>query len=206
MPKVRVPINHGRLINAVANIGYDPEVALCDLMDNCLDAHANTIWVTLGKDTQEEEGEADAIREYIIADDGIGMNRDTLINAFTLGADHLRAPRSLGKFGLGLKSAGLSLGRELIIVTRAEGEPILCAKLSLSSVEESGQYEIDLGEVPAEYSAYATIEQHGTVVLIRDLNDNQPSHTRFTEYLTLLRHRLSPFYGKNAISSENICR
>ena len=183
MPKVPVPINHGRLINAVANIGYDTEVALCDLIDNCLDAHANTIWVTLGKDTQEDEGEADTIREYIIADDGIGMDRHTLINAFTLGADHPRTPRSLGKFGLGLKSAGLSLGRELVIITRAEGEPFLCATLSLSSVEESGQYEIDLGEVPAEYSAYATIEQHGTVVLIRDLNDNQPSHTRFTEYL-----------------------
>ena len=101
MDKVQVPVNHGRLIHAVANIGYDPEVALCDLMDNCVDAQAATIRVTLAKNTHEDEGETDTVREYIIADDGSGMDRDTLVNAFTLGADHLRPPRSLGKFGLG---------------------------------------------------------------------------------------------------------
>ena len=183
MDKVQVPVNHGRLINAVANIGYDPEVALCDLMDNCVDAQATNICVTLAKNTHEDEGETDTIREYIIADDGSGMDRDTLVNAFTLGADHPRAPRSLGKFGLGLKSAGLSLGRELVILTQVEGGPALFARLSLSSVEESGEYAIDLGDVPPTYANYQTIEEHGTVVVIRELNDNQPPHTKFTEYL-----------------------
>ena len=139
--------------------------------------------MTLGKHTQEDEGEADTIREYIIADDGSGMDKAALINAFTLGADHFRPPRSLGKFGIGLKSAGLSLGRELVIITQSDGGALLCAKLSLSSIEDSGQYEIDLGDVPAEYSAYSTLDRHGTVVIVRDLNDNQPSHTKFTEYL-----------------------
>ena len=183
MDKVQVPVNQGRLINAVANIGYDPEVALCDLMDNCLDAGANTIRVTLGKNTQADAGETDTICEYTIADDGSGMDRQSLVDAFTLGADHPRPPRALGKFGIGLKSAGLSLGRELVIITQPEGGPLLCARLSLSSVEESGQYEIDLGDVPTEYSSYSTLQEHGTILIIRDLNDNQPPHTKFTDYL-----------------------
>ena len=183
MHRVPVPVNHGRLINAVANIGYDPEVALCDLMDNCVDARASTIRVSLGKHTNEDEGEADTIREYVIADDGCGMNQEDLINAFTLGADHPRPPRSLGKFGLGLKSAGLSLGREIVIITRAPDNPLLCARLSLSSVEHTGQYEIDLGDVPDDLQEYSTLDDHGTVLILRELNDNQPSHTRFTGYL-----------------------
>lgn len=183
MDRVPVPVNHGRLINAVANIGYDPEVALCDLMDNCLDAQATAIRVTPGKNANEEGGEADTIREYVIADNGVGMDHDALINAFTLGADHPRPPRSLGKFGLGLKSAGLSLGREIVILTRSAGHSLLCARLSLSSVEHSGRYEIELGDVPDDLAAYSTLDDHGTVLIVRQLNDNQPAHTRFTDYL-----------------------
>ena len=183
MDKVPVPVNHRRLINAIANIGYDTEVALCDLLDNCLDAAATTIHVTLGKNTHEDDGETDTIRDYVIADDGRGMDREALINAFTLGADHPRAPRSLGKFGLGLKSAGLALGREILIITLPPGNSILCAKLSLSSVEASGQYEIELGDVPQQYADLAaTLGDHGTIVIVRDLNDNQPPHTKFTDY------------------------
>ena len=183
MDTVAVPVNPGRLINAVANIGYDPEVALCDLLDNCLDAGATTIRVTLGKNTHEDEGETDTIRDYTIVDDGCGMDRDALVNAFTLGADHPRPPRSLGKFGLGLKSAGLALGREIVMITRADGGPTLCAKLSLSDVEDSGRYEIELGDVPPEHAEFSSLDPHGTVAIVRHLNDNQPRHTRFAEYL-----------------------
>ena len=183
MDTVAVPVNAGRLINAVANIGYDPEVALCDLMDNCVDAGATTIRVTLGKNTQDDEGETDTIRDYTIVDDGCGMDRDALLNAFTLGVDRPRPLRSLGKFGLGLKSAGLALGREIVIVTRPDGGPTLCAKLSLSDVEDSGRYEIELGDVPPKYSEFLSLEPHGTVVIVRHLNDNQPPHTKFTDYL-----------------------
>ena len=43
MERVPVPIAPGRLINAVARIGYDPEVALTDLIDNSIDAESQNI-------------------------------------------------------------------------------------------------------------------------------------------------------------------
>ena len=65
--------------------------------------------------------------------------------------------------------------------------------MSLSNVENSGKYEIDLGDVPTEYADRATFGNHGTVVIIRDLNDNQPPHTRFIDYLrrycSIIYHR-----------------
>ena len=185
MKKVNVPANPGRLIGAIANIGYDPEVALCDLIDNSVDADATTISVTLERVSQETEGLSDTIGAYVIADNGIGMNEDTLIDAFTLGTEREYPSGSLGKFGLGLKSAGLALGNEIIILTAQDERDPLCARLSIPDVERSGKYEIDLGSIPSDFIRYWEESglASGTVLIIRDLNDNRPSFAAFSEYL-----------------------
>lgn len=186
MKKVEVPTNAGRLIHAVARIGYDTEVAICDLIDNCIDANAAWIRVALKKDEHEQEGQSDTISEYQISDNGIGMDRDTLVGAFTLGTDRDYRPGSLGKFGLGLKSAGLSLGSEITILTQTRGSEPLCARLSMLEVEQSGKYEVDLGDIPETLLPTwerSKIEDHGTVLLIRNLTDGQPPHATFQDYL-----------------------
>ena len=195
MEKRDIPANPGRLIGAVANIGYDPEVALCDLMDNCIDAGCNSIRVVLEKESHEAEGLSDTISTYVIADDGIGMDEDTLIGAFTLGTQREYAPRSLGKFGLGLKSAGLSLGGEITMLTAKENQTPLCARLAIADVEQTGQYQIELGEIPSELEGYWETygQDHGTVLLLRALNQNQPAYSRFITYLerycSIIYHR-----------------
>ena len=40
----RLQARIGSYFCADPNIGYDPEVALCDLMDNCVDAGASSPW------------------------------------------------------------------------------------------------------------------------------------------------------------------
>ena len=186
MKKVDVPANPGRLIHAVANIGYDPEVALCDLMDNSIDAKANAINVTIKREVHEDDGRSDSISSYSIADDGIGMDEDTLVNAFTLGTKRDYPGGSLGKFGLGLKSAGLSLGNELVILTKSEGTPPLCARFSIAEIERTGDYTIELGDIPDELAPLWQSHHgdgQGTILLIRQLNEGQPSYSRFSEYL-----------------------
>ena len=73
MERVPVPTNAGRLINAVARIGYDPEVALTDLIDNSIDAGSHNINVVLVPNHTDDNG--NTVTKYIIADDGCGMNR-----------------------------------------------------------------------------------------------------------------------------------
>ena len=186
MEKVEVPAKPGRLINAVANIGYDPEVAICDLVDNCIDANAEKIHIEMEKSGNEKKGQSDTIRSYAIYDDGVGMDRDTLIGAFTLGTERDYPSGSLGKFGLGLKSAGLSLGGEIIILTKRENSSPLCAKLSISYIEQSGEYKIDLGDIPEEFLHHwekSQIQKHGTILIIRELNENQPQYANFSNYI-----------------------
>ncbi len=181
MEQIPVPSKPGRLIRAVANIGYAPEVALCDLLDNSIDAGAHRIDISLHKDEQ------DRIASYVIADDGCGMDRDTLIGAFTLGTQRDYPSKSLGKFGIGLKSAGLSLGDEITILTKMEGLDPLYARLSMPEVERTGEYEIALGPIPQELEQLWTtqgIQDHGTVLMIRELTEDTPLYDNFHGYLT----------------------
>ncbi len=187
MEKVEVPAAPGRLINAVARIGYDHEVALCDLLDNCIDARASSVSLSVNATANEEEGTND-ITEYVIADDGSGMDRAALINAFTLGTQRKYPSGSLGKFGLGLKSAGLALANQVAIVTRnGQGGPPMSAVLTLSDIEESGRYQIDLGEASGDlleaWEKYARNPDKGSVLLLRQLNEGQPSVAPFVRYL-----------------------
>jgi len=188
MEKKSIPANAGKLLNAVASIGYDVEVALCDLMDNSLDAKSRNVYLHI-EELVEDNEETGLISRYIIADDGIGMKEESLINAFTLGSDRGYSNGSLGKFGLGLKSAGLSLGDKIIIITKSEelGTPI-CGVLSLKDVEEAGDYQISFGEVSGEYlylwDSYSLNSAHGTILVIDDIDSGQSTAKDFIEYLT----------------------
>src|SRR5262249_35357839 len=124
---------------------------------------------------------------YYIWDDGVGMDADHLMNAFALGAERQYTKGSLGKFGLGLKTAGLSLASKLIIVSKAEKtDKPLCGILSLSEIGK--QYEIDFGEAEGEYlnvwQKFADSSKHGTLLILRELTDNRPSYTPFVRYFS----------------------
>ena len=188
MQKKSIPANAGKLLNAVASIGYDVEVALCDLIDNSFDASAKNVHLHI-EELLEYDEVTGLISKYVIADDGIGMNEDALINAFTLGSDRNYDNGSLGKFGLGLKSAGLSLGDRITIVSKKEDKDVpLCAILSLHDVEETGEYQISIGDAKEEHlsfwDGYSINADSGTILIIDSLNDGQSISNKFISYLT----------------------
>jgi hypothetical protein len=179
-------LSSGSLINAVANIGYDPEVAICNLIDNSIDADAASVNVYLPT-KKDEGGRKPKIHQYIISDDGCGMDRETLIIAFTLGGLREYPKYALGKFGIGLKTASLSLGNQIVVITKTKDmlKP-LCGILSRKEIESSGKYEIDLGTPPPApydelWESYAPNTDKGTIVFIDELNS--PPFEEFTEYL-----------------------
>jgi len=185
MKKVEVKAAPGRLINAIANMGYDVEVALCDLIDNSIDAKADNIKVYL-LDKSSETGRKNTIYRYLIADDGIGMSEDALINAFTLGSIRNYPEHALGKFGIGLKSASLSLANKIIVITKTQkSESPLCGILSREDIEASGKYEIDFGDPPTEYLELweeynISNEEQGTLLILDELNE--PPYNEFIDY------------------------
>ncbi|HEV7345007.1 MAG TPA: ATP-binding protein [Devosia sp.] len=172
-----------QLVSAIASIGYDPEVALCDLLDNSIDAKAKNVDLTFVSDSSND-GDPDAIIAYVIADDGLGMDRDAVVNAFTLGTKRYRPPGSLGKFGLGMKSAGLSLGSRITIISKKTGAELIAGILSLEEISED--YFIQLGS-PSEreldiWNRHRRQDESGTVLYIDGVQESAPARQSFVKY------------------------
>jgi hypothetical protein len=105
--------NSSVLINSMRSIGYDFESALADILDNSITAKANRI------DINFPVGNDDDIFLEIV-DNGIGMNREELIEAMRFGSVKgiERDKDDLGRFGLGLKTASLSQCRKFTVVSK----------------------------------------------------------------------------------------
>lgn len=105
------------VIHSIRAIGYIPETALADLIDNSIDAKSTMIDIKIIWNEAES---------YIrIEDNGYGMDESSLVRAMRLGSkDPLadRAEKELGRFGMGLKTASFSLGKRLTVLSKNNGK------------------------------------------------------------------------------------
>lgn len=111
--------NARKLLDSLRYLGYDNLYAISDIVDNAIDAEAQNIWVSI-----DRVPGADFVLQ--VADDGVGMTEQVLDQASRLGSEVARNPATdLGRFGMGLVTASLSLGRRLTVVTKAVGSDLL---------------------------------------------------------------------------------
>jgi len=105
--------NPGRLIESLRHLGYGNYEAVADLVDNCIDAEARHISIRVQHKNNQPQ--------ISIADDGMGMPREILDQAMRLGSLTSRDLNSdLGKFGMGLVTASLSIAKKCHVVTRTD--------------------------------------------------------------------------------------
>ncbi|KHF82184.1 hypothetical protein OA15_20560 [Vibrio vulnificus] len=102
-----------RLVESLRDTGYSREAAFADIIDNSIAANANKISIEL----RYMFGEL----RVIITDNGDGMSEDELRNAMRYGSEKRPNPKSLGKFGMGLKTASTAFCRRLVVLTQKEG-------------------------------------------------------------------------------------
>ncbi len=126
--------NARKLLDSLRFLGYDNLYAISDLVDNSLDAEAQHIHITT-----KRAPNADVVIQ--IADDGLGMTEDVLDQASRLGSE---TPRNtaidLGRFGMGLVTASLSLGRRLTIITRSRKSELLVNITDIDHMIEANQF------------------------------------------------------------------
>lgn len=109
------PPDPARIMDGLRDTGYDFNTAVADIIDNSIAANATCIYVHVDPDAQMNV-------TVSVADNGCGMDFDGLKNAMKYGSDKRVDPNSLGKFGLGLKTASTAFCRRLSVVSRPSGK------------------------------------------------------------------------------------
>ena len=100
-----------RLVESLRDTGYSHQAAFADIVDNCIAANATNITIDISQDFM---GNDVSVAFY---DNGDGMSVDELKNAMRYGSDKRPSPKSLGKFGMGLKTASTSFCRRLSVIS-----------------------------------------------------------------------------------------
>jgi hypothetical protein len=155
-----------RLITSLRDMGYDFAAAVADVIDNSIEARATRVAVDV-----EFDGDDSSVR---IADNGTGMNPAQIREALRYGADRDYETESLGKFGLGLKTASMSQCQRLTVASRSSAEraDIYAHSWDLDHVAATDRWEII--EVPRREQTDTLreplLDGPGTVVLWQRLD------------------------------------
>jgi len=162
-----IPPVPGDLIASIRGFGYTLQTALADLVDNSLTAEAKRVEITI-----------DAISKnpaIWVSDDGKGMSEETLREAMRFGTKGPVAERSatdLGRFGLGLKTASLSHGKSLTVITRRAKQAPVFRRWDLNYIASTGGWTLcpELTARGEQLRDAVGESRHGTIVLIEKLD------------------------------------
>ena len=165
-----------KMADSLRSVGYaSPEVAIGDIIDNCLDALARSIKIEVIGDSNSSEIQQINI---IDTDGSTGMSAETLDEALRYGSDTHKEhnlDRYLGRFGMGLKTAGTSIGRRLEVWSREEGGDLEGRALDLDLIERMGRWVVQkLPATPARVEAFnekvGSVSATGTWVAIQNID------------------------------------
>lgn len=150
-----------RLIYGLRDTGYSFNTAAADIIDNSIAANATEVNVRI---ELAEDG-----RKFVcFGDNGDGMDSGMLFAAMRYGAPARANLASLGKFGLGLKTASSSVCLRFTVISRQSDKSDF-AKLAwdLEHVEEQDQWEMLREEMTADdYELFEELcGDNGTLVV-----------------------------------------
>ncbi len=192
---IEVGFNAARVCEAIARIGYEPHTAILDLVDNSVTAGASSVKVSLYLAPGKNLKSRNSVRAYQIVDNGSGMDEAGIAKAFALGADVPYSPHSLSKYGMGLKSAGLSLGSRISIVSKIDGAFTERYTFDKEVISAEGKFVITPEPLaPEREAAYLELlpDKSGTIVEVEGsetVNHPSPKST-----VDKLRERIGVVY------------
>ena len=157
--RVEIVPSAAALILSLRGLGYSPETAIADLIDNSIAAGAASVEIDIDWNAGDPT--------LCIVDDGTGLDDAGLVGALRFGGTGPLAERSetdLGRFGLGLKTASLSQCRRMTVASR-QGDSLAALSWDIDEVEAQDRWQATR---PADHRHLSDIlgkRPSGTVVL-----------------------------------------
>lgn len=162
MTTITVPPDVARITEGLRDTGYDFNTAVADIIDNSIAANATKVDVRLGVDFGGNI-------LLSVGDNGDGMDRDGLIEAMKYGSKRRPSAKSLGKFGLGLKTASTAFCERLSVISRPSASTeALRASWDLQHIASTNSWSLEMA--PAEATELQLLDEvavnsAGTLVL-----------------------------------------
>lgn len=132
---IKLPPDPARVMEGLRDTGYDFNTAVADIIDNSIAANATKINILLEMDPSGEVF-------VFIADNGCGMDFEGLKNAMKYGSAERDNKASLGKFGLGLKTASTAFCRSLSVVSKGRDLDIRKVQWDLDYIASTGEWNL----------------------------------------------------------------
>jgi len=188
--------------------GIDVSEIAQELKDNCDDAGSkNTDIYILPKDSTDSK-----LSQFIIHDDGRGMNQEKLWNAIILGKRHEHTDDDIGKFGLGLKNATMGLGDHITIVSKTLETSAIGIFLNIPDMRSLNtfkptQYESDAsalrGQFPSLLWDAFCNSNTGTMISVNGIHEH---HVYDVMQLAKEVHRSLNFNYTDSVTSKTTIR
>ena len=197
---VEIPPNAARTMSALREMGYDSFASIMDLIDNSIDAGAKVVNVNI-----RELSRGSGIDIIDIIDDGKGMDEKTLAEALKLGSkvDHLDPHKRLGKYGMGLVTASISMAKNLWVLSRSKNKPAYEATFDLDTIQRHNKFVITLK--PAESKRVVEfLGMDGTGTLVRLSQIDRINDTNVSRFAGSLRTKLGQTYRHFLAQGVNI--
>lgn len=199
------------LMGSMRSIGYTFESAISDVIDNSISAHSKSVHLYFPENPLKELAVG-------ILDNGEGMADDALFEAMRYGSSSSEVKRvedDMGRFGLGMKSASMSMCRILTVASMYQGT-IHAYTWDYNFIKKQKDWitlELDEKEIDVlPYIDELKSEKQGTLVIWRDFDvlskaSNGQIYTTLNDYkqtvndsVSLIFHRFLNSKNKDHIS------
>ena len=188
------------LLSSLRSVGYTPETAIADIVDNSLSANASAIAIEF--DWQEQV--------IIISDNGDGMSEQELLKSMNIGSSDPLDSRSihdLGRFGMGMKTASFSLGKKLTVLAKTGGI-INNASWDLDYVRKEDKWQILVEDSSSTFirqlSDRLSAYDNGTAVCISNIDKviSSDSANEKKKFYKMIENVKNVSAGTNNITSR----
>ena len=189
-----------RLVESLRDTGYSHQAAFADIVDNSVAAGASIVKIDIFESVM---GDEIFVSFY---DNGSGMNNKDLINAMRYGSEKRASPKSLGKFGMGLKTASTAFCKNLTVISMKDGELNVCC-WDIDHIKETNKwqlYDVQIEDYGSETDALHELAGagNGTAVIWRKIDrlvansGTEYSAGALDTIITEVSEHLSATFGK----------
>lgn len=196
-----------RIVNGLRDTGYNFNTAIADIVDNSIAAKATNVAIKIDMDPNQNV-------KVFIADNGIGMDLAGLKNAMKYGSKERVEKNSLGKFGLGLKTASTAFCKQLSLISRGTTDcDVRKVQWDLDYISDVGAWKLKI--VPVEDDEIELLDEvadgsSGTLVvwnkvdrLLKSYKTPKNARTALAKKIEDLQFHLSMVFQRFLDHSDN---